>query len=377
MSVNVKKAAGYISGLRKSREEYLKKVPAQLAKIYSGKDKRPKPDHFKESSFLYIRSYNGDTGIRPFTGINFWNSPDITINPISNSGINTTELYAGNTYNIRCRLNNRGDLMIPYPKVEFFLTDPSLGFNTTVAKLLGLTQLPGLLLPASNDEAIMRYTVPASESGHKCLFARTYSFSPLDKPFDLNALDPRLDRHIGQQNLNIVPQGSTYTFNLVHQPNTLETVEFRPLSVRQVMVLQHPALRELKITQLKDTQTLARIKVEVAAKTSHELGMKNDKGIWQVTTSGKGISLDKQGKIFKTTNAILEAIHSGKGSHQHFKRELKPFTDMNRHVAVTAFQMTIPDFGTRKGYAVGFDIVNRNKIDGSIKGGITIIATGK
>ena len=377
MSVNVKKAAGYISSLRKSREEYLNKVPAQLAKIYNGKDKRPKPDHFRESSFLYIRSYNGDTGIRPFSGINFWNSPDITINPISNSSINTTELHGGNTYNIRCRLHNRGDLMIPYPKVEFFLTDPSLGFNTTVAKLLGLTQLQGLLLPASNDEALMRYTVPASEAGHKCLFARTYSFSPLDKPFDLHALDPRLDRHIGQQNLNIIPQGSTYTFNLVHQPNAMETIEFRPLTVRQVMILQHPALQELKITALKDTKMLSRIKVAVATKTTHEIGMKSEKGIWQVTASGKGISLDKQGEIFKSTNAILKAIHAGKGSHQHFKKELKPFTDMNRHVAVTAFQMAIPDFGTRKGYAVGFEIVNINRIDGSIKGGITIIATGK
>jgi hypothetical protein len=266
--------------------------------------------------------------------------------------------------------------MIPYPKVEFFLTDPSLGFNTTVAELLGLTQLQGLLLPASNDEAIMRYTVPASEAGHKCLFARTYSFSPLDKPVDLHALDPRLDRHIGQKNLNIVPQGSTYTFNLVHQPNAMETIEFRPLSVREVMALQHPALQELKITALKDIKMLSRIKVEVTAKTPHEIGMKNEKGIWQVTSSGKGIGLEKQGAIFKKTNAVLKDIHSGKGSHQRFKRELKPFTDMNRHVAVTAMQMAIPDFGTRKGYAIGFEIVNRNRIDGSIKGGITLIAEG-
>ena len=241
MSVNTKKAAGFVKDLRRSREEYLKKAPGLLAKIYAGKDKRPKPDYFRESSFLYIRSYNGDIGNRPFSGIKFWDSPDININPISNSSINTTELHGGSTYTIRCRLNNKGDLMIPYPKVEFFLTDPTLGFNTTVAELLGLTQLQGLLLPASNGEAQFRYTVPASEAGHKCLFARTYSFSPLDKPFDLNALDPRLDRHIGQKNLNIIPQGSSFMFNLVHQFNTMETIEFRPMTASQVMAMQHPA----------------------------------------------------------------------------------------------------------------------------------------
>ncbi|MCM4166316.1 hypothetical protein KCTC52924_03245 [Arenibacter antarcticus] len=376
MSVNIKKAAGYISSLRKSREEYLKKVPGRLAKIYSGKDKNPKPDYFRESSFLYIRSYNGDVGVRPFSGINFWNSPDITINPISNAGMNTTELYAGNTYNIRCRLNNRGDLMIPFPKVELFLTNPSLGFNTTVGELLGLTQLQGLLLPASNGEAQFTYTVPASEAGHKCLFARTYSFSPLDKPFDLHALDPRLDRHIGQKNLNIISQGSTYSFNLVHQPNAIETIEFRPMTVRHVTNLQHPALQKVKITALKDNKALAQIKLEVVAKTPHKINLTNEKGLWQIRTSGKGISVEKQGEIIKSTNAILKAIHSGKGSHQHFRKELKPFRELNRHVAVTSLQITIPDFGTRKGYAVGLEIINKNKVDGTVKGGITVIATG-
>lgn len=377
MSVTIKKAAGYVSSLRKSREEYVKKVPARLARIYSGNDKKPKPDYFRESSFLYIRSYTGDVGIRPFSGINFWNSPDITINPISNAGISTTELLGGSTYNIRCRLNNRGDLMIPYPKVEFFMTDPSLGFNTTVAELLGLTQLQGLLLPASTDEAQFVYTVPAEAAGHKCLFARTYSFSPLDKPFDLHALDPRLDRHIGQKNLNIVSQGSTYTFNLVHQPNAHETIEFRPITVRQVMNLQHPALQEIKITALKKKEELARIKLELTAKTPHQIAMNNENGLWQIKTTGKGISVEKQGEILKRTYAVLKAIQAGEGSHQHFKKELKPFGEMNRHVAVTSLQMAIPDFGTRKGYAVGFEIVNRNRVDGTLKGGITVIATGR
>ena len=175
MSRHREKATAYVRELQKMRKSYSDKVPAQLRRIYGKGDHKADPDFFRESSFLYIRSYPGDIGVRPFSGINFWNSPDLNVSPINQLGSFTTELEAGKTYNISCRLNNRGDLMIPYPKVEFFLTNPTLGFNTQVADLIGLTQLPALLLPNSNGVANYQYQVPSSEAGHKCLFARTYS----------------------------------------------------------------------------------------------------------------------------------------------------------------------------------------------------------
>ena len=376
MSKKFAKAEGYVTTLRKSKSKYTKEVPAKLAKIYGSKEKRPKPDYFRESSFLYIRSYDGDIGLRPFSGIQFWKSPDINISPLSNTAITTTELMAGQTYTIRCRLNNRGDLMIPYPKVEFFLTDPSLGFNTSVAELLGLTQLPGILLPASNNEVRFNYTVPASEAGHKCLFARTYSFSPLDKPFDLHALIPRIDRHIGQKNLNFVPQATPYSFNLVHQFNAMETIEFIPMSRNAVLALQHPGLRALKVTTLKTEEMLSAIKIRLTDRTSHKVSMKKRKAKHFITTSGKGFSLERQAAIHKKTDVILKGVQAGKGSHQKFKKQLNAFNELNRRVAVTKMQIQIPDFGTRKGYAVGFEIINRNTITGKIKGGITIVALG-
>jgi len=376
MSKKFIKAQDYVNTLRKTKSEYTKDVPSRLAKVYGGKDKRPKPDYFRESSFLYIRSYNGDIGVRPFSGIQFWKSPDINISPLGNSATTTTELVAGQTYTIRCRLNNRGDLMIPYPKVEFFLTDPTLGFNTTVAEILGLTQLPAILLPASNNEVRFNYTVPASEAGHKCLFARTYSFSPLDKPFDLHALNPRIDRHIGQKNLNFIAQATPYSFNLVHQVNANETIEFRPMTKNAVLDIQHPALKELKVTTLKKKEMLSKIKIVLSARTSHEVSMKKRKAKYFITTSGKGISLERQAAIHKKTDAILKSVQAGKGSHQKFKKQLKTFNDMNRRAALTKMQIQIPDFGMRKGAAVGFEIINRNTLNGKIKGGITIVAMG-
>ena len=378
MSKNIAKAKELIGELLKERAGYSKDTLARITKIYTGNDnKRPRPVFFKESSFLYIRSYIGDVGIRPFSGITFWNSPDINISPINSIGSYTTQLEGGKSYNIQCRLHNRGDLMIPYPKVEFFLTDPTLGFNTTVAKYLGVTQLKGLLLPASNSEASFLYHVPASEAGHKCMFARTWSFSPVDKPFNLFALDPRIDRHIAQKNLNFVPQAVPYMFNIVHQPNALETIAFQPLTKDAVLALQHPAVHDLKIANITNRELLMQIKIELASKPAGKFTMEAANGQWQIKASGRrGLDLNKQAAIMKEMEAVIQSVNSGRSSFSEHKKNLAAFEEMNRYVEQTALRITIPDFGLKKGTAAGFNIVNINQVNGQVKGGITIIAMG-
>ncbi|GAP43656.1 hypothetical protein TBC1_111812 [Lentimicrobium saccharophilum] len=378
MSKNIEAARELLNRLKKERDGYPRKVIGRITKLYTGNNdnKRPKPDTFKESSFMYIRSYNNDTGVRPFSGISFWNSPDINISPINNLGVYTTTLEGGISYNIACRLHNRGDLMIPYPKVEFFLASPTLGFNTTVAQYLGVTQLPALLLPASNMEANFVYNVPPAESGHKCLFARAWSFSPLDKPFDLFALDPRTDRHIAQKNLNFVPQATPYMFNVVHQPNALETIVFRPLSKDAALNLQHPAFRDWKIMNITRPEILNRIKVEIVGKPATKVTLENANGTLQMRSSGKGLNLDRQAAIFKETEAIIHSVNAGRSSFSDHKKALGIYKDMNRNVAITSMQIVIPKFGLKPGYAAAFDIVNINQLNGQIKGGITIVAMG-
>jgi hypothetical protein len=377
MSEHLAKAIEFVNELRNQKSEYTREVPERLAKIYNIDREKGRPDTFKDSSFLYIRSYDGDVGIRPFSGITFWLSPDINICPITQLGDFTTELEAGKSYNISTRLHNRGDLIVPYPKVEFFLTDPTLGFNTTVAKYLGVTQLPAMLLPASNDEANFLYHVPMAESGHKCLFARTYSFSPLDKPFDLHLLDPRLDRHIAQKNLNFVPQNTAYAFNLIHQPNANETIAFMPLAKDQVHAIQHPTLRSLKIANIRSAELLQKIKIQLTGDSAAKLSRKRESASWAFKVAGrKGLSLDQQSSVLKRTEAIVQAVYGGKSTFADHKKELAAFREMNKAAVKTSMQITIPDFGLSKGSAAAFNIVNINTLNGEIKGGITVVVMG-
>lgn len=378
MSNNIEKAQAFLKSIKKEREQYPQDIISRLSNIYRGKNdnKKPRPDTFKESSFLYIRSFNGDNGVRPFSNIPFWNSPDINISPVNSLNTYTTTLQGGTAYDISCRLQNRGDLMVPYPKVEFFLCNPTLGFNTSVAQYLGVTQLPSLLLPSSNMEAHFLYNVPPGESGHKCLFARTWSFSPLDKPFDLLALDPRTDRHIGQKNLNFVPQASPYMFQVVHQPNAFETITFQPLSRDAVFNLQHPAFRDLKIVDIRKPELLNQIKIEITGKTEQKVMLEKSTNLWQLKSTGKGIDLNKQAAIYKETEAIVQSVNAGRGSFADFKKQLGLYREMNRNVAVSTLQMLTPKLGLKKGEAAAFDIVNINQVSGQIKGGITIVLLG-
>lgn len=89
------------------------------------------------------------------------------------------------------------------------------------------------------------YTVPPTESGHKCLFARAFAFSPLELPIDDFQLDPRLDRHVAQQNLNIVGQAQD-SFRLVHAPNARLRIELRALEPEELLGLRHPMLADFQ-----------------------------------------------------------------------------------------------------------------------------------
>jgi hypothetical protein len=267
--------------------------------------------------------------------------------------------------------------MIPYPKVEFFLTNPTLGFNTTVAQYLGVTQLGSLLLPAGNGDANFLYQVPPTESGHKCLFARTWSFSPLDKPFDLFALDPRIDRHIAQKNLNFVAQTVPYQFNLVHQINAFESLEFRAMSLENIMALQHPALLDLKIVPISKTDILNQIMPKVTGKTRNKVSVEWEKERWMIKSAGKGgMDLKQQASVLKETEAIIQSVNAGRSSFSDHKKSLESFRAMNKTVQVTEMEIPIPYLGLKKGQAAGFELVNTNLLNGQIKGGITLIVMG-
>ena len=363
----------FLAELNARREAYTQKAPALTRKLY-GRERGPKV--FNDSSFLYIRSFDGDIGVRPFGNILFWNSPDITLTPLTGTApLTTNTLNAGNSYRLQCQLHNRGDVMVPFPKVEFFLTVPTLGFDVRVATRLGATQMKGILMADGNGAAEIVYDVPATESGHKCLFARTFSFSPLDKPYDVYNLDPRLDRHVAQKNLNIVGQSTPYAFNLVHLPNANEKIEFRLLTTNEIMALNEPLMTNFAFKEKVDKSVFREANIEVVGRTEG-FAIRRGRTGFEISSQGKGANLDQQAKLSKSINRAITQINAGKAKFSQFKELFQAYQNMNDAIQKTSLQMQIPKMNLKPGEASAWNIVNTNNVTGEVKGGITIVIVG-
>jgi hypothetical protein len=128
----------YISELRIRAREAQSEALNDLNPLFA-KDNEKAPQNFIESSYLYMRSCDADTGARPFPCPAFWLSPDLRVAPISNLGMPTRELRVGETYRITATVRNRGDLIVPSAKVEFSLATPALGWDTRFAGKIGVT----------------------------------------------------------------------------------------------------------------------------------------------------------------------------------------------------------------------------------------------
>lgn len=377
LSKKLKQAGKYVKELNEKLAGYRQFTKENIPKLFD-KEKRRKrkpPKDFKESSFLYIRSYDGDIGVRPFSNINFWNSPDVTVAPVTDTAAYTQTLDAGKAYQFSCTVRNRGDLIVPSANVEFFLVTPSLGFDTRFAKKLGVTG--GWVNSQGATRVAIQYTIPGAEGGHKCLFARTFAFSPLDIPVDDYQLSPPIDRHIGQLNLNIIAQSSAYAFNLVHLPNAMERIAFMPMTQAQVMALRHPFLADFKMGKRAAADIIQGIKIEPVEKRNADMKMKKDGAVFNITMTGKeGWDINRQAEIMKSVTGAIQAINAGKAKQAQFKELFKAYREMNKPMQHTGFKMRIPDFGLQKGEAIGVQIVNTNMVNGEMKGGITLIVTG-
>lgn len=363
----------FLKELNERRDAYTQKAPPLTRKLY-GREKGPKV--FNDSSFLYIRSFDGDIGSRPFGNILFWNSPDISLTPATGTApLTANSINAGDTYILRCELHNRGDVMVPFPKVEFFLTVPTLGFDVRFATNLGATQMHGLLLPDGNGSAELNYNVPVTESGHKCLFARTFSFSPLDKPYDIYNLDPRTDRHIAQKNLNIVTQSTPYSFNLVHLPNTNEKIEFIQLRTNEIMALGEPLMAKFKWKERTYPAVFKEAGMEVVESNSNFV-IKRGKQGFEITSEGKGATTKEQAALARSVTRAITQINSGKAKFSQFKELFQAYRKMNDVMQKTSLQMKIPKMDLKPEEAVAWNIVNTNNTTGEVKGGITLVVVG-
>lgn len=374
-------AAKYVAELQELRRKYHDAALPELQAFFKRHDRKP-PEEFHDSSFLYIRSFDADVGVRPFSNIVHWHSPDLTLSPATSVNAYTNTLLAGETYVVRCALRNRGDLGVPSAKVELFLTDPSLGFDTRFATNLTLGNVPSAWVGSGASAAVeFLYTVPPSESGHKCLFARTFSFSPLELPFDDFQLDPRLDRHVAQQNLNIVGQAQAFSFQWVHLPNAHQRIALRALEPDELRALRHPVLADVKPALEFPRRGWGRIaKIEPTEPGVEEFHVTQDEEGIRVETRGReGLDLDAQRELTTAVRDVLRAVSAGKAKMSEHRDLFAKFRAMNTEARRSRFTLHLPDLGLGAGEAVGLEA---RALDASTDaadaiGGITLIVVGE
>ena len=385
MSENTDTANAFIHDLRRLREKYVDFARDEVVPLFHDNDQRERkpPSHFVDSSFLYIRSYDGDSGNRPFANQVFWLSPDMRVSPITNLAAYTQTLNAGETYALTCAVRNRGDLGVPSAKVEFWLTDPSLGFDTRYATHLTLGAVPATWVNAyGSGQVTFAYTVPPTESGHKCLFARVFSFSPLDLPLDDFRLDPPLDRHIGQLNLNIVGQGQPFMFNAIHAPNAEWAVQFVPLAAEELLALRHPVLADVTpAPEFPRDSWTERTRIELADSDARgvDVARENDR-VFLFANDPEGVDLGTQRELRLAVRDALAEIAAGKARPAAHRDLFAKFRDVGRETRRSVFKMEAPDLGLAPGQAAAVHLRATDRELGdndAALGGITLIVVGE
>ncbi|TDX29237.1 hypothetical protein [Rhodovulum visakhapatnamense] len=303
------------------------------------------PHHLYALGYL---PHDRATGVRPFSGITFWHSPDLMLSPVTNLGT---------------------------AKVEHFLVDPTIGFSTQFAENLTLARVPQAFVPALGAaETRFVWTVPPSQSGHKCLFARVFSFSPLDLPVDDVALDPRLDRHVAQLNLDILGQAQAVNFNLVHRANARIDLTIRALQPTELMALRHPALAGIAPFPDIPKRGWAELRLrkgggEVKAEPMPE-GLR-------LSITGRGISLDDQKQLGGAMRAVLRAIGAGKTQALAHRDLFARFREMTREARQTRLSLRTPRLGIPKGQAIGVEVIGIDQVAGDgPMGGLTLVVSG-
>lgn len=360
---------------RASKESQMREIWEKMTAQSPIKERKP-PKDFKDSSYLYIRSYDGDNGVRPgVSGVPYWKSPDVNVSPVSSLNSYTNELNVGTVYNIECLVHNRGDFIVPSAKVEFYIVTPSLGCDTRFAKKLGLAST--WVNCYASAKVNIQYLVPPSDAGHRCLFARVFSFSPLDIPVHDTILNPYQDRHIGQKNLNIAVQASTMQMNLLHMPQAQIALQFVPMKRDAVLAMRHPSATDFKII---DNETVMKMSTQFKVsfdEKNNRAKVAISKGAVNFVFDAKGkFGLEEQKKIYAQMQEINKMIQSGKANAAKFKKQITTYRKMNLENKMTMLNLQIPDMGLRKGEMAGFEIVATNKVNGEIFGGITLLVIG-
>lgn len=308
---------------------------------------------FNPATFLYIRSYDGDVGARPVpSGVICWQSPDIEIYKDGILVDTANPLEPGLNYTIRVTVRNDGDMDCNSCMVDVFITHPSVGFTVNGNLRLGL----GCAAVAAHSFSDVDFSFTAIEEmcGHKCLFARAYNLTTNDYPTDWDHFYSREDRHIAQQNINIVREGETIGFNVVVGRGTSTKGFDITLTKHTKSFSKDQSLLKRFAINTRRAVPLEAFEVKKLEKLPVETGI-NIKG-------GRGPIAAKK------TNKIEQALVP-----KEIQRIKKNLWRDSLQQGTTQMNLRVPIFGLKDNEAVPLELSVKDPETGRIIGGITLL----
>lgn len=179
---------------------------------------------------LLVRTFFGDTGVRPTTDpdLVFWESPDIWIDGPSGDPDQATPGVV-NTVNVHVWNTGLADCWSAH--VDLFWCDPSVGITPALAQPIGATTVT---LMGGEHKVVPFPWVPTTvNGGHECLVAQVYD--PVSDPI-VSPFRPTLDRHVCQRNISVVTvaPGQAFEF-LVAIPNLTVLAAASTLAVERLV----------------------------------------------------------------------------------------------------------------------------------------------
>lgn len=375
--ITLKEIEAHVAELEERATKSQADARKQLNPLFKGRDDRKRaPRDFTESSYLFMRSCDADVGSRPIPCLVFWLSPDLRIAPLSNVGAATHELRAGDTYRLTATVRNRGDLMVPSANVEFYLVNPSLGLDTRYATKLGVAA--GRVHAHGASEVSLDYCVPPTLSGHRCLFARVFAFSPLDIPIDDYALDPRIDRHIGQLNLNIVAQGTTFALDWIHHRNAAERLELVPMTAPMQRGMRLETVTAFTLMSgARWNEVSGQVKFEVQRGEGAGIEIKPIVGgIELFSTDRAALTLERQAELTKQVQSAFRKVGLGRGDATKYRNLFREYRAMTTQSLRTQVAIGLPGLGLKSGQAIALNVIRRGISTGEALGGIGLVIAG-
>lgn len=365
----MKKAIKIIDKLKKDAERDKRRFMRNPENKKIFRDDKEKPDDFKDKTFLYIRATATDIGDRPIPpGTNYWNSPDIELYDSNNILISTNQLKRNQNYTIKVLVHNDGDMSCNSCTVDLFICDPTIGFNRMSATQIGIQTIS--ILGHSTAVASFNFTPKAENEGHQCLFARAYSYVNGDLPNSGDQFPTTTDRHIGQQNLSIVKQGSEFEFMIA--PDFLVDKAKLKLKVTQ----QKTPIQNFKLKSLADLKTTNKTidSKKLLFIKNLDFPVTTRPAIYNITANNSNLISSSQPTVIN--NMATSRFRTGLVDITRFEL-IKPITAntwiYDYKAGENKVTLNIPDLSLQKNRATIFEIEMINVESNESVGGLTVI----